>query len=381
MQIRFLRRLAAVLTACAAAAGCLTVAAAPGNSASAAFVLGGDALTELYAKNADARLPMASTTKIMTALLVAEQPDLDLCVTVPAAAVAVEGTALGLRAGDRISLRGLLYGMLLASGNDAANVAAYALGGDPVGFAARMNEKAAALGLQNTHFVTPSGLDADGHYTSARDLALLAAQALRNPAFAEAAAAKTATLQFGNPPTAHVVSNHNRLLSTYPGAVGVKTGFTKQAGRCLVSAARRDGALVIAVTLHDPADWEDHRALLDYGFSCLQTRTLSDAGITNCPLVGGDRDSLPLTAENVTLTLCEKEWERLTRRVELPRFCYAPVKRGEKIGRVLYLLDGEPLAETPLCAAVDAAAFHAPPLPFFARFCRALGWLAADFIG
>ena len=350
----------------------------PSVSAEAAVVLNGATGGVIYAKNADARLPMSSTTKIMTALLLAEQPDLQKAIVTTAEMVTVEGTSMGLKAGDTVSYHDLLYGMLLTSGNDAANTVAYALAGSIEAFAEMMNQKAAELGLQNTHFVTPSGLDADGHYTSARDLAVLAAEALRNPEFAKAAASKTAKLHYGNPPYDRVLTNHNRLLSSYEGAIGVKTGFTKKAGRCLVSAAERDGALVVAVTLHDPNDWEDHRNLLDYGFSKLKTNEIStDLAARRLPVVGGTMEEVAIEAEPAELSLTDEEWKRLESRTELPPFLYAPVTAGEKVGCIRYLLDGRELAVREIVTSEDVGAFVYQRPPFWERLRQAIFWLLA----
>lgn len=237
-------------------------AAAIGTSAKAAILINGDTGEVIYEQNADTRLPMASTTKIMTALMLCEYGRFDREITVTAEMLRVEGSSMGLLPGDRVDLRDLLYGMLLASGNDAANVTAYVLGGNIDKFVRMMNQRAQELGLVNTHFETPSGLDGDEHYTTARDLARLAMFAMKNEEFRTAASSKTATLEYGNPPYRRTLSNHNKLLKIFDGAVGVKTGFTKKSGRCLVSAAQRDGKFVIAVTLNDPNDWEDHKELL-----------------------------------------------------------------------------------------------------------------------
>ena len=238
-------------------------------SAKAAILINGDTGEVIFGQNENEQLPMASTTKIMTALLLCEHGDFEKEITVTAEMLRVEGSSMGLLAGDRVTLHDLLYGMLLASGNDAANVTAYILGGTVDGFVKMMNRKAIKLGLENTHFETPSGLDGDNHYTTARDLAALARYAMQNEEFAKAAASKTAALSYGNPPYKRTLSNHNKLLKTFDGAIGVKTGFTKKSGRCLVSAARRNGKYVIAVTLNDPDDWSDHQALLEYGLEKL----------------------------------------------------------------------------------------------------------------
>lgn len=238
-------------------------------SAKAAIVICGNTGQVVFEQNADVRLAMASTTKIMTALLLCEAGKPDTVVHVTKEMVTVEGTSMGLMPGDIVTYRGLLYGLLLCSGNDAANTTAIALAGSVEKFVQMMNLKAVSLGLDDTHFDTPSGLDGEGHYTTAHDLANLTRFALQNKQFAAAASTVSETVYFGNPPQRRTLKNHNRLLREYDGAIGVKTGFTKKAGRCLVSAAKRNDRFVICVTLCDPNDWQDHKNLLDYGISQL----------------------------------------------------------------------------------------------------------------
>lgn len=305
-------------------------------SASAAVVINGDNADILYSHNPDVRLPMASTTKIMTALILAERADdLDGQIIATKEMVTVEGSSMGLLPGDIVSYRALLYGMMLASGNDAANAAAIAIGGSIADFAELMNGKAAELGLKNTHFVTPSGLDAEGHYTTAYELALIAREALRNKDFAEAAAAKSATLCFGNPPYLRKINNHNRLLSMYDDIIGVKTGFTKKSGRCLVSAAKKDGKYVIAVTLNDGDDWADHRFLLDTGLSAIEVYNyepdLSDFSI---PVTGGE--SATLSVKTPGACFSKPKGAEVTTVVCVPHFLYAPVEDGGIIGNIEY---------------------------------------------
>lgn len=323
------------------------------NSAAAACVINGETGEVIFAENADAQLPMASTTKIMTALLLCEAHDFDRQITVTEEMLKVEGSSMGLLPGDRVTYRDLLYGMMLASGNDAANAAAISLAGSVSAFADRMNEKAAALGLTRTHFVTPSGLDADGHVTTAKELAMLASAALSNEEFAKAAAAESAVLCYGNPPYRRTLKNHNRLLSE-EGVIGVKTGFTKKAGRCLVSAARRDGKLVIAVTLHDPNDWEDHRRLLEEGFAGITTTEYSPAMATYMlPVIGGGEDALEVRIEPYRVNTVQTE--AISTRIDLPKFLYAPVQKGEEIGRISYFLGEKTLATVPIVAGADVA--------------------------
>lgn len=318
-------------------------------SASAAAVINGDNGEVIYLKNADERLPMASTTKIMTALLLCEHGDFNREITVTKEMLAVEGSSMGLLPGDTVTLHDLLYGMLLASGNDAANVTAFVLGGSMKGFVDMMNEKAQVLGLQNTHFATPSGLDADDHYTTALELANLARYAMQNDDFAAAASSKSAVLNYGNPPYRRTLTNHNRLLKYFDGAVGVKTGFTKKSGRCLVSAAKRDGKYVIAVTLHDPNDWSDHEQMLEYGFSVIQQIQCSpEKAEYIIPVIGGSKDSL--TVKTQPYTVNSVKTAEITCKTELPKFLYAPIKKGDAIGKISYFSDGEKIAVSELVA-------------------------------
>lgn len=330
-------------------------ASALGTSAKAAILINGDTGEVIYEHNADDSLPMASTTKIMTALLLCENGDFDREISVTAQMLRVEGSSMGLLAGDRVTLRDLLYGLLLASGNDAANVVAYILGGTVDGFVKMMNDKAAQLGLKNTHFVTPSGLDADEHYTTARDLAALARIAMQNKDFYAAASSESAVLNYGNPPYRRSLTNHNKLLKTFDGAVGVKTGFTKKSGRCLVSAALRDGKYVIAVTLNDPDDWADHKSMLEYGLSAIKTtEILPSEAEYSVEVIGGKEQKLKISVDSFTVSYLGEGDFGCT--VNLPRFVYAPVKKGEKIGTVVYKKGDTVISVAELCSEADIEA-------------------------
>ena len=318
-------------------------------SAKSAILINADTGEVIYEQNAREKLPMASTTKIMTALLLCETGDMDKQITVTAEMVRVEGTSMGLLAGDKVSYQALLYGMLLSSGNDAANVTAYALGGTIDGFVKMMNQKAEELGLHNTHFQTPSGLDGDEHYTTAEDLANLARVCMQNELFAEAAASKTAVLEYGNPPYRRTLTNHNKLLKTFDGAIGVKTGFTKKSGRCLVSAAERDGKRVIAVTLKDPDDWVDHTALLNYGLEQIKTTKISpETEEYSVPVVASSEKSIKLKIEDFTVNSLDDKG--FSYKINIPRFLYAPIEKGEKIGDIVYLKNGEVIAKRDITA-------------------------------
>ena len=329
-------------------------------SAQSAVVLTADTGAVLFEKDGHTPRPVASTTKIMTALLALEaaQEQGDPLVDITQEMVAVEGSSMGLQAGDSISLTGLAAGMLLASGNDAANAAALYLDASLESFAARMNQRAAALGMEDTHFVTPSGLDGEdaqglGHLSTAYDMALLARAALEDQAFRQLCSSPSLAVEFAEPVKRVTYTNHNKLLTQYQGCVGVKTGFTKEAGRCLVSAAERDGALLIAVTLNAPNDWQDHTALLDYGFSQVEPYQLAGGDVRlTVPVVGSPVEVVSLRGSNggeVTLPL--GQGAQVERVVRVPKFLYAPVEAGEQVGEICWYLEGQLLGSAPLTAA------------------------------
>ena len=351
---------------------------AVGISAKSAILYEPESGRVLLERDAHTPRPMASTTKIMTALLALELCDPEEEITVPKEAVLVEGSSLGLRAGDQITMLDLVTGLLLQSGNDAANTIAMVTAGSLPAFAEKMNAKAAELGMQESHFVTPSGLDQEGHAASAYDMALLTAAFLKNPLLAEIAAKKTAVISMGNPKHKVTVSNHNKLLSLYPDAIGVKTGFTKKSGRCLVSAARRDGVTLIAVTLNCPDDWDDHMSLYNKGFSMVESVPLQMPDLPSLDVAGGYTSSLRLTMESPpAVTLPKGEGDGITTVVELPRFVLAPVRAGEQMGRVRYLLDGRELASLPIRAeyGIDAR----PVADYGGRMKRLLWDLVKEF--
>lgn len=304
-------------------------------SAKASILINADTGEVIYSQNQNEKLPMASTTKIMTALLLCEEGNMEKGITVTPQMVKVEGTSMGLLGGDKVTYKALLYGMLLASGNDAANVTAYALGGTIDGFVNMMNQRAKELGLNNTHFETPSGLDGDEHYTTAEDLANLARVCMDNPLFKEAASTKAITLEYGNPPYRRTLTNHNKLLKIFEGAVGVKTGFTKKAGRCLVSCAEREGKRVIAVTLKDPNDWEDHINLLNYGLEKVKTTVITPEKTDfSISVISSQNQSVEVKIEEYTVSSLDTSG--FSCEVNLPTFLYAPVKEGDVIGSVVY---------------------------------------------
>ncbi len=313
---------------------------APALSAQGTAVIDADTGDTLFERNADECLPMASTTKIMTALVALGEGNLDREYTVKKEYTLVEGTSMYLREGEKLTIRDTLYGLMLCSGNDAA----LALAGECGGFDAfleKMNAKAEELGCTNTHFDNPNGLTSETHYTTARELAKITAAALQDPVFRKIVSTRSYTA--GD----RVMVNHNRMLGRYEGAIGVKTGFTKAAGRCLVSAAERNGRTIIVVTLNDPDDWNDHIALLDDGFAQYEEVTLHEAGdeIATQQVFGGDASTVPLIARNtVTAYIRPEEKDRIQMLRYGSKICYAPVVESAYAGRIEYQVGGKVLA-------------------------------------
>ncbi|NMP36622.1 MAG: D-alanyl-D-alanine carboxypeptidase [Clostridiales bacterium] len=327
-------------------------------SAASAAVIVAQTGELLYGKNEHEKRGMASTTKIMTALLACEAGTPEREITVTAEMLAVEGTSMGLLAGDKVTLDGLVYGMLLESGNDAANVTAYTLAGNIDSFAALMNAKAHEIGMADTSFANPSGLTAENHYSTAYDMALLGAYAMKNMHFRETASRTSARVSYGNPPYMRTLTNHNRLLRSYDGAIGIKTGFTKASGRCLVSAAERNGVTLVAVTLKAPNDWADHTKLLDYGFSLVENKQAdTDFSDIMLSVVGGTASGVKTVAgTTVDIAVRSSSDFQPERRVYIEHFLYAPVKAGRVVGRAEYLIDGNVVAQVQLVAENDVPA-------------------------
>jgi len=323
-------------------------------SAESAILINADTKEIIYEQNAHKKLPMASTTKIMTSLILAEQPNLEKRIICTKEMVTVEGSSMGLLPGDSVSYFDLLYGMLLASGNDAANTTAIALSGSIENFVAAMNLKARAMGLKSTNFVTPSGLDDEQHYSTAYDMSILTANALKNENFKAASSSYTKTLFYGNPPYNRTLTNHNRLLKSYEGLIGVKTGFTKKSGRCLVTAAERDGGRIIVVTLNDRNDWQTHKNLLDYGFSSLQDLELStDLDNTFLLVLKGTFDKVSLKSNPINIKMLPENIKRVEKKIWLPQNITAPVKSGDTVGKVRYYLDGNLIASSEIFADLN----------------------------
>ncbi len=316
--------------------------AAPAISARSAIVTDADTGAVLFEREADRRSLIASTTKIMTGLLACRDLDPDAVVTVPEAAVGVEGSSMYLQNGEELTVRDLIRGMMLHSGNDAAAALAILHSGTVEAFAAEMNRTAEELGLTETRFANPHGLDSDENYSTARDLARLAAAALENDRFRETVSTRTCTA------AGRVLTNHNRLLWQYPGCIGVKTGYTKAAGRILVSAAEREGRRLICVTIHAPDDWRDHCALLDAAFARCEPRELARKG--ECLTTSPAPDSRPLiAAASLTVPLRPEEEVRL----EFIPGLAPSVCTGREAGVVRVWLETRLLAEVPVVWGSD----------------------------
>ena len=290
----------------------------------------------LFEKSADERSLIASTTKIMTALVVCEQCNVLDRMRIPKEAVGIEGSSMYLKEGEVLTIQELLYGLMLHSGNDAAVALAIYCGGTVEGFVELMNDKARLLGLKNTHFANPNGLDHPEHYSTARDLAVLAAYAMENPIFSRTVATKTMTV--GN----RSMKNHNKLLWSVDGADGVKTGFTRAAGRVLVSSAVREGRRLIAVTIRDPNDWQDHQRLLEEGFSNYTMRQIVAAGqqVGDRYILSGAEDTAPILAvEDFYYPMMANETATIV--LPEPEFSHAPVTAGAEAGYAYICIGGK----------------------------------------
>lgn len=324
----------------------------PDISAKSAVVICADTGEVVFEKDAYQKMPMASTTKIMTSVLALEFGADEHFLTVTDEMVSVEGSSIGLLPDDKISLKTLVKGMLLESGNDAANSVAHIIGGSTPEFVAIMNSKAKEIGMNSTSFETPSGLDGENHYSTAFDMALLGAYAIKNPEFKQICSSKEQVVFYGNDPCRRVFTNNNKLLDTYDGIFGIKTGFTKKSGRCLVSAVERDNKTLIAVTLNAPDDWNDHKKMYDYSFENVHVIDLScDLQDLSVKIIGGTEDVVSLyPSSNPIITSINKDFDYESK-IFIKQFEYAPVKKGDILGFIeFYDENGKLIATTDICA-------------------------------
>lgn len=351
-MVLIIRKKASFLLAIALLLSCAPRAAAEGEppvSAACAIVLHSSGMA-VYEKDADRRCLIASTTKLMTALVSLERAAPEEEILILPAYCAVEGTAMGLRPGERYTVRELLTGLLLASGNDAALALAGGIAGDVDSFVGWMNEKARDLGLQNTSFANPHGLDAQGHYSTARDLGLLMLACMEREDFRTLCGSASATVKGVS------YQNHNKLLRRCQGCIAGKTGYTRAAGRCLVSVCRREGTELVCVTLSDPDDWTDHERLYDWAFARYGQREIGGELRFSVPLVFGAEESALAEPDGICLFLPKEAELRLI--VELPRICFAPVSAGERAGTLRVLLGDQELARVPIRYIEDISAIR-----------------------
>lgn len=346
---------------------------APEISAAAATVMHVETGTVVFEKNADGHMLIASTTKIMTALVVLEHCELQELVEILPEYTAVEGSSMYLRVGETYTVEELLYGLMLASGNDAATALACHTAGSIEAFAQLMNEKAAELGLENTSFRNPHGLDAEGHYSTAHDLAVLTCYAMQNEQFRTIVSTNSMTIG------TQTYTNHNRLLRTYPGALGVKTGYTQAAGRILVSCAQRDNTQFVCVTISDPNDWDDHTRLLDWAFEEYEYREITGAETAYALPVLSGADELCTAVPERPVSLFLKKDTPVDMQVNLPRYVFAPVARGSAAGSLTITPEGGEAVEVPLVYDTDVSLDFSVRLTFGERFGRAWG-LAGHYL-
>lgn len=319
-------------------------------SAKSYYLMDASTQTSLSEGNADVRLPMASTTKIMTCIVAMEHRSMSDIIKVPREAVGTEGSSVYLTLGEELTLEELLYALMLESANDAAVAIAIGVSGSVADFVSLMNEKARRLGMNSTVFMNPHGLPCDGHFSTARDLCLLMAYCMGNPSFAEITSTKTKSISAPNEKNRYL-SNHNRLLRSYEQCIGGKTGFTKVAGRCLVSAAEMNGKILVCATLSDPDDWNDHEKLYRYGFSLYEERCLASIGSLRyeLPVVGGQSKHIFVSnSEAITMLLLPGETPEVC--FELPRFVYAPTAEGTVLGEAVLSINGTEITRTAVCA-------------------------------
>lgn len=330
---------AKILLLSLAAGACLLLpvraAEAPEVSAASAVLVDYDTGRALWEKNADDPRLIASTTKILTALIVLERCDLGASVVIDPAWTGIEGSSMYLKPGQELTVRELLYGLMLASGNDAAVALACVAAGSVESFVELMNARAAELGCVNAHFDNPSGLDGTAHYASARDLARITREALRNEDFRRIVSTVTASAG------GQTYTNHNRLLRECEGVFGVKTGYTEAAGRTLVTCCEREGQTLICVTLSDTDDWADHAALYDWAYAeFVRQEALSPETSWTIPVIGGTAPAVTVTPLDALSVFC-RPGETLTVRTELPGFVYASIAAGDPAGTAAAYLNGE----------------------------------------
>lgn len=326
-----------------------------GISAECAVLMEASTGNIIYQKNAEVKHLIASTTKIMTALIAIENYDIKKIVTISEKAVGVEGSSIYLSKNEKLSMEDLLYALMLESANDAAAAIAIEVAGSINNFAVMMNDKALDLGMTNTNFTNPHGLDNENHYSTAYDMAILTRYALMNNTFKTIASTHKRIIPLKGDEGSRILVNHNRMIKMYDGAIGVKTGFTKKSGRCLVSAAERDGLTLIAVTLNAPDDWNDHKNMLNAGFNMYERILLTYEGEKSfiIPVINGKIDFIKCKNLYDEYAVVEKDNINVSCIVEMKRFYYAPIYKGEELGKVIYYNNGVKIGSIPIIADYD----------------------------
>ncbi len=314
----------------------------PENGARCAIVIDGKSGSVLFQKNADEKRGMASTTKIMTALVAIENCDPDREYLIPKEAVGIEGSSVYLKEGEPLTMRELLYCLMLESGNDAATAIALCCGGSVENFAKMMNSRATEMGLKNTHFSNPHGLSDETHKTTARELAIITAKAYEYPLFREIVSAKTAKVRYDGVENGRTLVNHNKLLFGYDGAIGVKTGYTMADGKCLVSAAERDGLFLIAVTLNDSSPTSTHKKLLDAGFEQFEQVGIAQKGELTALIPINDAESSFLSICNMKdISVCLPKNAEVDIMLKLPKDINAHIDAGDIVGKAVCVSGGK----------------------------------------
>ena len=342
-------------------------------SAKSAILCTDDGLV-LYEKQADIPLPMASITKVMTAIVALEAiKDISVSVEVSSKAVGTEGSSVYLKNGEKVTLEMLLYSAMLESANDATVALAIAVAGSEEGFVSLMNEKAASLGMKSTSFANPHGLPSSEHYTTCEDYARLMAYALKNDAFREIISTRKKIYPSSDGSLTRVLTNHNRLLTTYKDMIGGKTGFTKTSGRTLVTAAERDGTTLICVTINASNDWNDHTELFDEGFQRVNTQKFSCQ--RTIPLAGGKSERIKCSfSEDISIT--SENGTDIEVIYTLPHMIFAPVSKGQRVGYAVFYQNGKEIFKKDIYAAysVEAMETSAEKIGFFDKITGFFKW-------
>ncbi|MDD4688978.1 MAG: D-alanyl-D-alanine carboxypeptidase [Eubacteriales bacterium] len=322
----------------------------------------------IYENNAHIISEPASTTKIMTALLAIEKGDLEKEIKISKRASIVEGSSIWLGEGEKITLENLLYGLMLSSGNDAALAIAEGLCGSERKFVSLMNKRAKEMNLKQTHFENPHGLPSENHYTTAYELAIITKEALSNKTFSRVVSTKKKTIPWEGHTYNRCLTNHNKLLSLYEGADGIKTGYTKSAGRTLVSSATRNGVKLIAVTFGAPDDWNDHKFLLDYGFERCESKLIAPAGETvrSITIENGKKESVGcVVSEDIYAVINDDSNKFKVKYTDIPKSVEAPVSKGEVLGKGTLYYNGKKIKQVDLVAFESVS--EKPPLSIWQK--------------